>query len=79
MAGYEVIKTLLQDYITAINNSFNGSTSNYDSLILKQLPSTIKVNYDNLYERVLHVCHYVSLLSDSKAILNYRKIKGFEF
>jgi dGTPase len=79
VAGYEVIKTLLQVYITAINNSFNGSTSNYDSLILKQLPSTIKVNYDNLYERVLHVCHYVSLLSDSKAILNYRKIKGFEF
>jgi dGTPase len=79
IAGYEVIKTLLQVYITAINNSFNGNTSNYDSLILKQLPSTIKVNYDNLYERVLHVCHYVSLLSDSKAILNYRKIKGFEF
>jgi len=79
IAGYRVINELLNVYITAVNNKFNNSQSNYDKLILKQLPKTINIKHDSLYNRLLHVCHYVSLLSDSKAILNYKKIKGFEF
>ena len=79
IAGYEVIKKLLQVYINAVNNKFNGTPSNYDKLILNRLPATINLNQERLYERLLHVCHYVSLLSDSKAILNYKKIKGIDF
>ena len=79
IAGYKVINELLNVYISAVNNKFNNSQSNYDKLILKQLPKTINMNQESLYDRLLHVCHYVSLLSDSKAILNYKKIKGFEF
>jgi len=34
---------------------------------------------NTLYKRLSSVCYYVSLLSDSKAMLNYKKIKGISF
>ena len=77
IAGYGVINSLLEVYTKAVNNCYDGTASNYDKLILKGLPKTIEVKQDSLYERLLSVCHYVSLLSDSQAILNYKKIKGF--
>ena len=79
IAGYEVISTLLNTYTKSVNNCHNNVASNYDKLILKGLPKTIKTNQDSLYERLLSVCHYISLLSDSQAILRYKKIKGFNF
>jgi dGTPase len=77
IAGYGVINTLLEVYTKAVNNCYDGTASNYDKLILKGLPKTIEVKQDSVYERLLSVCHYVSLLSDSQAILNYKKLKGF--
>ncbi|MBD0831494.1 dGTP triphosphohydrolase [Aestuariibaculum sediminum] len=79
IAGYGVINTLLETYTDAVNNSFNGTASNYDKLILKGLPKNLKIKSDNLYVRLSSVCYYVSLLSDSKAILDYKKIKGISF
>ncbi len=79
IAGYGVINTLLKTYTNAINNGFNNTASNYDKLILKSLPKTISVNDSGLYKRLSSVCYYVSLLSDSKAILDYKKIRGIEF
>ena len=79
IAGYEVITKLLDTFITAANNSFNGKTSSYNKLILKLLPSTINIDEPQLYKRVLNVCHYISLLSDSHAVLTYKKLKGFQF
>ncbi|MDD7887926.1 dGTP triphosphohydrolase [Flavivirga sp. 57AJ16] len=78
IAGYGVINTLLNTYTSAINNGFNNTTSNYDKLILKGLPKTIKTDTPSLYQRLMSVCYHVSLLSDSKAILDYKKIKGME-
>ncbi|MCL4132376.1 UNVERIFIED_CONTAM: hypothetical protein GTU68_051118 [Idotea baltica] len=79
IAGYGVINTLLNTYTKAVNNCYNNTASNYDKLILKGLPKTIKVDKSTLYERLSSVCYYVSLLSDSKAILDYKKIKGISF
>ena len=79
ISGYEVIKTLLGTYIAAVNNKFEGHHSNFDSLIIKTLPSTIDAGNDKLYNRLLNICLYVSLLSDSKAVLTYKKLKGFQF
>lgn len=79
IAGYGVLSTLLETYTEAVNNSYESKASNYDALILKGLPKTIKVNQESIYERLLSVCHYVSLLSDSQAIIQYKKIKGFSF
>ena len=79
IAGYGVINTLLNTYTNAVNNTFEGIASNYDKLILKGLPKTIKANDSSLYNRLSSVCYYLSLLSDSKAILEYKKIKGISF
>ena len=79
IAGYEILKGLLSAYSTAVNNHYNGKASNYDKLILNRLPKTMKLDEENLYARLLSVCNYVSLLSDSNAILNYKKLKGTHF
>ncbi|WP_282148562.1 dGTP triphosphohydrolase [Algibacter lectus] len=79
IAGYGVINTLLNTYATAVNNGFNNTASNYDKLILKSLPKNINTTSTSLYKRLSSVCYYVSLLSDSKAILEYKKIKGIGF
>ena len=79
IAGYGVLNTLLNTYTNAVNNAFNNVASNYDTLILKGLPKTIKSENVSLYSRLSSVCYYVSLLSDSKAILDYKKIKGINF
>ncbi|KJD31760.1 dGTPase [Tamlana nanhaiensis] len=79
IVGYGVIKTLLTAYTHAVNNSFKNQASNYDKLILKSLPASLQTNQTSLYKRLLSVCHYVASLSDSKAILEYKKIKGIGF
>ncbi|TGV01920.1 deoxyguanosinetriphosphate triphosphohydrolase [Flavivirga rizhaonensis] len=79
IAGYGIINTLLKTYTNAVNNGYNNTASNYDKLILKSLPKTIKTDDVSLYKRLSSICHFVSLLSDSKAILNYKKLKGFQF
>lgn len=79
IAGYSVINTLLKTYITAVNNTFYNNASNYDQLILNDVPLDANIEKSSLYERLSSVCYYVSLLSDSKAILEYKKIKGISF
>ena len=79
IAGYGVLNTLLTTYTNAVNNVFNGNASNYDKLILKALPKIPAFESTNLYERLSGVCYYISLLSDSKAILEYKKIQGIQF
>lgn len=79
VAGYGVINTLLSTYTKAVNNTYEGTASNYDKLILKSLPKTLDVESSSLYKRLSSVCFYVSLLSDSKAILEYKKINGYNF
>jgi dGTPase len=79
IAGYGVLNTLLHTYTNAINNCYNNTASNYDKLIIKGLPKTLKTDDSSLYNRLSSVCYYISLLSDSKAILDYKKVKGIEF
>jgi dGTPase len=79
IAGYEVITQLLDTFTTAVNNKIKGEASNYNKLILKLLPDTIKIDEPQMYKRLISVCHYVSLLSDSQAVLIYKKLKGIRF
>jgi len=79
ISGYEVITKLLETFITAVNNVYEGTATNYDKLIVKTIPRTIDIDNDQIYNRLLNICHYVALLSDSKAVLTYKKIRGFNF
>ncbi len=78
ITGYEVIRELLDKYINAVNNNFDNKPTSYDKLLLKTLPQTIDFTDKSLYNRLLNVGHYVASLSDSYAILIYKKIAGIE-
>ncbi|HSD06911.1 deoxyguanosinetriphosphate triphosphohydrolase [Flavobacterium sp.] len=77
IVGYQIIQTLLDKFITAFNNKADGNLSNYDTLILKMLPEKHQLAKENLYERLLHICHFVSMLTDGNALLFYKTIKGY--
>lgn len=69
LTGYQIINNLLDKFITAYNNKYDGKATNYDVLLLKLLPERHHVEKDTLYERLLHICHFVSMLTDGKALL----------
>lgn len=79
IVGYQVISKLLEVYTTAVNNSATGQLSNYDALILKTLPESIVATNASLYHRLLNVSGYVASLSDSKALLLYKKQMGIVY
>jgi dGTPase len=76
IVGYQIIQTLLDKFITAFNNKYEGKSSNYDSLLLKMLPEKLQNNKENLYQRLLHICHFVSLLTDGNALELFEMING---
>lgn len=76
LKGYQIINTLLDKFTTAYNNKFDGHATNYDNLLLKVLPERHHLEKENLYERLLHICHFVSLLTDGNALIYYRNILG---
>ncbi|WP_395054983.1 deoxyguanosinetriphosphate triphosphohydrolase [Flavobacterium sp.] len=73
LSGYQIINNLLDKFITAYINNDSGKPTNYDKLLLNILPEKYKLEKGNLYEKLLLMCHFVSMLTDSKALL-YNKI-----
>ncbi|RZJ55809.1 MAG: deoxyguanosinetriphosphate triphosphohydrolase [Flavobacterium sp.] len=76
IVGYQIIQTLLDKFITAFNNKYEGKASNYDKLLLKMLPEKHHLEKTDLYSRLLHICHYVSLLTDGNALELFEMING---
>lgn len=71
--GYHVINNLLDKFITAYNNRYENKSTNFDELLLRLLPEKHHQEKDTLYGRLMHICHFISMLTDSKAI-QYNKI-----
>jgi dGTPase len=69
LTGYQIINLLLDKFITAFNNNFEGKATNYDNLLLQLLPEKYHVEKENLYDRLLHICHFVSMLTDGNALI----------
>jgi dGTPase len=78
IAGYTIIADLLDVFISAINNSFYNTASNYDSLILLLIPDNYKEIKSDLYQRILNICNLIANFSDRNAILLHKKIKGID-
>ena len=76
IVGYQIIQTLLDKFIIAFNNKHADKMSNYDRLLMQMLPEKFQIEKENLYDRLLHVCHYVSLLTDGNALELYEMING---
>jgi len=76
VAGYKIIADLLDVFIEATNNDFEGKASNYHQLTLNLLPDEYRVNSKKLYDRIMLVCSYIASMSDSYAIRLHKKIQG---
>jgi len=74
--GYQIINALLDKFCTAYNNKFEGAATNYDQLLLKLLPEKFVTEKMSLYERLMHICHFISMLTDGKALQIFNIIKG---
>ncbi len=68
LSGYQIINNLLDKFITAYNNHHEGKATNYDKLLLKILPEKHHLEKESLYDRLLHICHFISMLTDGKAV-----------
>ncbi len=73
--GYHIIHKLLDVYLTAINNSYEGKDTAYDRLILNMVPEEVKTNDKSLYNRTLNICSYIAGMSDRQALSIYDKLK----
>ncbi len=69
LSGYQIINNLLDKFITAYNHQHEGKATNYDKLLLKILPEKHNLEKETLYDRLLHICHFISMLTDGKAVL----------
>jgi dGTPase len=78
LKGYQIINTLLDKFITAYNNQHEGKMTSYDKLLLQILPEKHHIEKTTLYDRLLHICHFISLLTDGNALLYYQNIVGFK-
>lgn len=76
IVGYQVLHTLLDVFITATNRKYEGSTTHFDELVLTMLPEQYDIETDSLYERMLTICQFISMLTDGKALEMYHSIKG---
>jgi len=76
ISGYRILADLLDVFINAVNNSYQGKASSYDQLILEILPEKYQVLNDEVYQRILAVCNFIASMSDGAAILLHKKING---
>jgi len=79
IAGYHIIKNLLDVFIQASNAIYNENASNYDKLIYRLLPEKYQKENASLYLRLLNIASFVASLSDSSATLLQKKINGGVF
>ena len=47
--------------------------------VIKTIDHNINIDNPSLYNRLLSICHFVASLSDSNAILTFKKLKGIQF
>jgi dGTPase len=66
--GYQIIHNLLEVFTKAVNNTFEGNPTSFDKLVINLLPEKYREIPEDLYERLMLVCRFVSLLTDGKAL-----------
>ncbi|HFS67607.1 MAG TPA: dNTP triphosphohydrolase, partial [Flavobacteriia bacterium] len=76
IAGYHVIKNLLDVIVRSSNAVYENNASNYDKLIFRLLPEKYQNLESSLYLRLLQVTTFIASLSDSSAVLLQKKING---
>ncbi|MHC5352847.1 dGTP triphosphohydrolase [Myroides sp. LJL115] len=75
IVGYRVIHTLLESFLGSVHNKYYHQDTHYDGLVLQLLPERYQGIIDCPYERMMDICHFVSMLTDGKALELYRTLK----
>lgn len=76
IAGYRIISDILEVYTGALVRKKEGKLSNYDRLLIQNLPEYYRQTETSLYKIVLNTACYVASLSDGSAVHIYNKIMG---
>ena len=74
MAGYKILGTLLEEFVSAAMDPNNYYSKN----LLSLMPEQYEINGTSDYEKVMSVLDFVSGMTDVFALDLYRKIKGIE-
>jgi dGTPase len=74
LAGYKILGTLLEEFVSAVMEPDNFYSKNLLSLI----PEQYDISGESDYEKVMSVLDFVSGMTDVFALDLYRKIKGIE-
>jgi len=72
LTGFNVLGTLLDEFITAIFSP----DSDYSKKILSILPSQFSVEEHSFYKKAMSVVDFVSGMTDLYAVDLYKDIKG---
>ncbi len=71
IAGYEILSTLLDKRCNVIHSS----PTHYDKLVLRLFEDSDQEE-TSLYGELIKVCNYVSVMTDSKSLRIFQKLKG---
>ncbi|MDQ1770055.1 deoxyguanosinetriphosphate triphosphohydrolase [Labilibaculum sp. A4] len=74
LAGYKILGTLLDEFVTAVLEPENFYSRNLLSLI----PEQYNLNGESDYEKIMSVLDFISGMTDVFALDLYRTIKGIE-
>ncbi|AZQ42947.1 dGTP triphosphohydrolase [Nonlabens ponticola] len=75
VSGYKILGDILDAMVTAMLNDLSGTLTTYDKLILDL--TAVELNEsDEVYDRLLTCCAYVSSLTDSKSMALFKVING---
>jgi dGTPase len=72
LSGYNILGTLLEEFIPAVTNPVND----YHKKLLSLIPEQYKTNDQSVYHRIQTVLDFVSNMTDLYAVKLYKDIKG---
>lgn len=75
IAGYKMLETLLDAYVTALENQHNGEQTSYDSLLLMDL-YPVDIAQQTTYEYLMRACDFIAKLSDGKVVQLFKRLQG---
>lgn len=76
LAGYKIIFDLLNAYAPALVRTQEGTSTDYDKVLLKRLPPQYKNTEKSRYKVLLDTSCFVASLSDTAAVQLHNKLMG---
>lgn len=74
LAGYKILGTLLDEFVSAVLDPDNFYSKN----LLSLMPDQYQIESESDYEKIMSILDFISGMTDVFALDLYRKIKGIE-